>query len=269
MSGFQTKYSNDVAILKDYAGRGCKLTIHKSVRNPGWEDDEPLFKGEKGTVNDEKLMENIIHARSRIFELAYCNSWSYFTTFTIDKKKCGRYDLEKYHKSFSQWLRDYNKKHGTHIKYLTIPEQHKDGAWHEHGFIMGLPVEHLRLFNPETDKLPKYITEKLFGGSLVYDFPAYREKFGFCDFEPIRSLEGVSKYVTKYISKDLARSVTEVNAHLYYCSQGLQRATEIKRGTMSANMEPDFENEYVKVKWYNTSEVLESLSNCIHDYSKK
>jgi hypothetical protein len=259
----QIKYHHDVAVLKDYGGRGCKLILFKTLRTKGFEDVE---KPKKGSVNDEKLDQNISRARSEIFELAYCNDWQYFTTFTIDGNKCGRYDLEKYHKTFRQWLSDYNRGHDTHIKYLTIPEQHKDGAWHEHGFIMGLPQEHLRLFDAEHEKLPKYIRDKLLAGFPVYDFPAYREKFGWCDFEPIKSLEGVSKYVTKYISKDLAKSVTATGAHLYYHSTGLAKATEIKKGTLSDTQGAsawDYENDWVKVAWYNTSEPVTVLAEMI------
>lgn len=259
----QIKYHRDVAVLKDYGGRGCKIILFKTLRTKGFEDVE---KPQKGSVNDEKLDQNICRARSEIFELAYCNDWQYFTTFTIDKTKFGRYDLEKYHKAFTQWLRNYNKKFGTHIKYLTIPEQHKNGAWHEHGFIMGLPLEHLRLFDAEYEKLPKYIRDKLLAGSPVYDFPAYREKFGFCDFEPIRSLEGVSKYVTKYISKDLAKSVTASGAHLFYHSTGLSKATEIKKGTLSDTQGVcawDYENDWVKVAWYPISAPVTVLAEMI------
>jgi hypothetical protein len=259
------KYKHDVVVLKDYGGRGCKMIIFKTLRTKGFEDVE---RSQKGSVNEEKLDQNICRARSEIFELAYCNDWQYFTTFTIDSKKFGRYDLEKYHKSFTQWLRNYNKKFGTQIKYLTIPEQHKDGAWHEHGFIMGLPPEHLRLFSPDEFKSNKEgsIRDKLLHGIPVYDFPAYREKFGFCDFEPIRSPEAAAKYVTKYISKELSRSVTASGAHLFYHSIGLSKATLIKKGTLSCTQNApawDYENDWVKVKWYNTSEPLPVLTEMI------
>lgn len=259
----QIKYLHDVAVLKDYGGRGCKLIVFKSLRQKGFEDDK---KRSKGSVNEEKLDENIIRARSRVFELAYCNDWQFFTTFTIDPKKFGRNDLEKFQKSFAQWLRNYNKKFGTQIRYLTIPEQHQKGGWHEHGFICGVPQEHLRQFTLK-ERLPTKLRKKLLQGDVVFDWPAYREKYGWVDFEPIRSVEGVSKYCTKYITKALSHSVTASGAHLYYCSKGLNRATEIKKGSMSGNMEAsyDFENDWVKVKWYNTSEPLSALADMIVD----
>lgn len=190
-----------------------------------------------------------------------CNDWQWFCTFTLDKKKYNRYDLEKFRKDFSQFIRNYNKKNHTEIKYLFIPETHLDGAWHMHGFLMGLPEKHLRLFELN-EKLPLYIRDKLTSGGRVYDWISYRDKFGYTDIEPIRNHEACAKYVTKYISKSLAVDICEVGAHLYYSSQGLRTAQEIKRGLLMYEMNsPDYENDYVKVKWYKNEnvEVLSSL----------
>lgn len=74
-----------------------------------------------------------------------------------------------------------------------------------HGFIMGLPVEHLRLFEFK-EKLPAYIREKLNQGQAVYDWTAYRDKFGYTDIEPIRNQEACSKYVTKYVTNHWHRT---------------------------------------------------------------
>lgn len=190
-----------------------------------------------------------------------CNDWQWFGTFTLDKKKYNRYDLEKFRKDFSQFIRNYNKKNNTDIKYLLIPETHRDGAWHMHGFLIGLPKEHLRLFQLN-EKLPMYIRDKLLSGVCVYDWISYRNKFGYTDIEPIRNHEACAKYVTKYISKSLATDISDVGAHLYYCSHGLRTAQEIKRGLLMYEMNsPDYENDYVKVKWYKNEdvEVLSSL----------
>lgn len=222
------------------------MTLCRAVRKKGFEKKYTP----KGTVNESKLESNICRARAKIFEYALCNDWEWFSTFTLDCNKYNRYDLEKFQKDLSQFFRNYNRIQGTQIKYLVIPETHKDGAWHMHGFLMGLPVEHLRLFGLK-EKLPEYIRTKLKEGHAVYDWMSYRDKFGYIDIEPIRNQEACSKYVTKYISKSLAQDVKEVGAHLYYCSQGLRTAQEIKRGLLMCEMNsPDYENDYVKVKWY-------------------
>ena len=41
-------------------------------------------------------------------------------------------------------------------KFVFVPEMHRDGAWHLHGLINDLPVDHLRPFTLE-EKLPTYI----------------------------------------------------------------------------------------------------------------
>lgn len=212
----------------------------------------------KGSVNDCKISESLIRSKRMIFEYAYCNPWEYYCTFTIDGSKFNRYELDTYHKKFAAWIRKFNSYHGTNIKYLLIPEQHQDGAWHEHGFIMGLPLEYLRKFTLK-EKLPYAIRFKLRQGDEVYDFPAYRKKFGFCDFEPIRSHEAVSKYITKYVTKDLVRSVKDINAHIYYSSQGLQKAEKIAVGRYNGIPLYDFANIYCKCGNFAYSEDFEKL----------
>lgn len=233
------------------------MTLCRAVRKKGYE----IAITPKGSVNDKKLECNISRARAKIFEYALCNEWEWFSTFTLNAKKYDRYDLENFRSDFSQFVRNYNKKNGTNIKYLVIPETHKDGAWHMHGFLMGLPEEHLRLFEFK-EKLPVYIRDKLNQGQAVYDWLAYRDKFGYTDIEPIRNQEACSKYVTKYVSKSLAQDIQEVGAHLYYCSKGLRTAQEIKRGLLNSEFNsPDYENDYVKVKWFKdtNTEVLADM----------
>lgn len=204
----------------------------------------------RGKVNEEKTRESIVRAKSKIFDYGYCNEWQYFITLTIDGKKYDRTDLKKYYKDFSQWLRDYNKKHGIDIKYIFIPELHSDGLnWHMHGLIMGLPLEHLRPFTT-ADSVPRTLVEQCYK-----NWDSYANKFGFVSLDVIKNREKVSGYITKYISKGLSNSVRELNAKMYYCSKGLKTATEIKRGLLKYELSnPDWQNDYVAVKWlYDTT----------------
>ena len=90
------------------------------------------------------------------------------------------------------------------------------------------------------------------------------KKFGFCDLEFVCNPEAVSKYITKYINKDLATSVTELNAHLYYHSRGLQTAKTMKKGTMLCDIVPSFVGEYCSVSWLDYDEnLLEYLKDNI------
>jgi len=210
-----------------------------------WHFVKDFKKKDSQKHNDIKLLNNLTRAKSKILELALCNKFDFFATFTINRNKHNRYDLEGYHKKFSQFIRDYNKKYDLKIKYLLVPEKHKDGAWHEHGFFMGLPVDHLTKFEL-SQKLPKYLRSNLMNGEDIYNWLPYMNKFGFCDFEPIKSHERASYYVLKYITKDLQRSVSKLGGHLYYASQGLQRAEVIAKGDYNGNLIFDFENDFCK-----------------------
>ncbi len=248
-------YLSDMAILKQYGSDRYKITYFKvGLRQKGLEQD--FVKVERCSVNDEKLDNNIVRAKSRVFEYAYCNDWDYFVTLTIDKSKYDRTNLKAYQKDLSVFLMNFNRNHNLSIKYLFIPELHEDGqSWHMHGFIYGLPVEHLRLFSTK-EKLPIQMIAKLIEGDTLYDWTAYRRKFGFISLERIKSKEGASKYITKYVNKAMETSVKDLNAHMYYCSKGLKVAEEKARGTLSCqnNIPFSFENDYVKVAWLSSDE---------------
>lgn len=257
-------YNYDQTLFKVF-GEGedkkIKLVRMNYLKTSGIELDDIEYV--RGTVNENKINESILRSKSKIFELAFCNPWDWFFTGTINPNKQDRTDLELFHKQLTQWLRDYNKKYKLNIKFLFVPEKHKDGkSWHIHGFIYGLPVEHLIQFQVG-DKMGKGLADKVMQGDIVYNWQAYFNRFGFCDLEPIRNHEAVSKYVTKYINKELANSVTELNAHTYYHSRGLKFAELIKKGTMIwEDIAPTYKNDYCSVCWLDyTEELFDKLSN--------
>lgn len=245
----ERKYLYDVAVLKTYGNRS-KITLHKVLRNKGVEDTSERKIFVRGSVNDDKMLESIIRAKSKIFEYAICNDWDYFITLTIDGKKYDRTNLKDYYKTFAQWLRDYQKKYKITIKYLLVPELHSDNkSWHMHGLIYGLPYEHLQEnSNGYLDWLP------------------YQKKFGYCSIDFIKDKNRVASYITKYVSKGMTeqKGVTELNQKLYYCSKGLKTAVEIKRGRLICEMnDPNFENEFVKLKWFDGIVPTEYLCTLI------
>lgn len=251
-------YKTNIAILKDYNGQRKKLTYCNTVRQSGicksWDSQSP-----KNSVNEAKLQNNLTRARTTIYELALCNDWEWFITITLNPEKYDRCNLPEFRKDFSRFIRTYGKKNGLTVKYLVIPEQHVKGGWHMHGFLKGIPPDRLRHFTLY-EKLPFYLRKKLEQGSAVYDWSEYRERFGFCDIEPVRNLQAASAYVTKYITKSLDSSIKNLGGHLYYASQGLNRARVIKTGKVNPESIPwDFENEYVKIKWYESGELPELL----------
>ncbi len=251
---YSSKYITDYGILRSLNGQKYKLVDLFCYRQRD-EEDKPIeytAKGDGG--NDGKLMENLSRSRTAVFELAFCNPWEWFVTLTLDKQKYDRKDLQKYAKDLAQFIRNYRRLHQADVKYLLIPERHKDGSWHMHGFFMGLPVEHLHAFQL-SEHLPYRVRERLEQGKQVYTWEAYARKFGFSNIEAIENPEASSKYITKYVTKEALTTITALNAHIYYVSQGLKRSEVIKRDTLSYLIEaPDYKGDHCAVKWFDTEE---------------
>ena len=227
--------------IRDYNGR--KKVIAKSY--------PPVFpKGCTRNTNnfksyDRKLYNSISRSKQRVHELACCNDWEYFVTFTLDPKRYDRYNLEVYIKAFAKWLSNYSlrKTKGQKIHYILIPELDQRGAWHIHGLMNGVPLDHLSLF--EKGKHPQYLIRRKY-----MNWKAYEKKFGFCSFGKIRDKKKVAGYITKYIKKSARTQERRLHSKLYYCTQGLRRSTEICRGYNMLFVDTyDFENEYVGIKW--------------------
>lgn len=168
---------------------------------------------------DSKLDNSISRTRKLLLEKALCNNWEWFCTLTIDKDKYDRFNLKAFYKDFSQWLRDYRKK-GYKVNYLLVPELHKNNAWHLHGFFSGLPIlESFSSLRSKGVKVPDYLVYSDF-----YNWSDYQNKFGFCSFGKIKSPVRSAFYISKYITKDHDRMVSDLGAKMFYSSQGLNKA---------------------------------------------
>lgn len=244
------EYKQPMYTIREYGSYYKTTLFKKALRTGGLEVKSAVkvFTPKCEGGNSKKLSNNICRARSTVAELADCNPWELFVTFTIDKEKHERYDLHKYKKDLTQFLRDYRKKTSADIKYLLVPEKHKDGAWHLHGFIHGLPLEHLHAFTL-SEKLPARIRQRLSCGTKVYTWKPYENKFGFASIEVIDSKEAAGRYILKYITEDLNRTITELNAHLFYASKGLRRSTVLAKDIAEHGIDlPSYENDYCSVK---------------------
>ena len=171
--------------------------------------------------NERKLDAAVSRARKNVLELGLCNPWEWFCTFTLDKEKYNRYDLERFHKDFTQWIRDQRKKSCSPIRFLLVPELHQDGAWHMHGLMYGVPglVSFVVLRKNNGWRIP----DKLVDGGY-FCWMDFHEKFGFCSLGSISDPIAVSFYTAKYVTKSMGDTGVDVGKHLYYCSRGLERS---------------------------------------------
>lgn len=197
-----------------YTDEIYKVIRFRSTAVPTGKRDQSNFQHYQ-----DKLDASLCRAKRVVLELALCNHWDYFCTFTISSGKHDRHNLIAWRDSFTQWIRDQRKK-GYQIDYVLVPERHADGAWHAHGlFSTDVPLVSFSEERRQGLKVPDNLVDLGF-----FDWPAYREKFGWCSFGFIKNPVAAAFYIVKYLTKDQSRLVTDVGMHLYYCTQGLQRA---------------------------------------------
>ena len=143
------------------------------------DDIDPVSKRE------ESLRCSVSRTRRRIYNIAISVDWKYFVTFTFSPQKVDRYSYSDVSKVMGLFL-DNLRMLKPNIQYLLVPELHKDGAYHFHGlFNDNLPVDYAGFFHHQD----------VFH---VRDFD-----FGFTDCTLVESTVRISRYITKYITKDL------------------------------------------------------------------
>ncbi len=124
-------------------------------------------------------------SRDKIFDLAIMNEWTHFVTLTLDGEKIDRYDVDQVRKKVRKWLEHAVSR--KNLRYILIPEYHKDGAIHFHGLFFG---DLTYLDSGKKDKQ----------GRPLLNIKEWR-----LGFSSAVRLDGnsiaISRYITKYITK--------------------------------------------------------------------
>lgn len=208
-----------------------------------WFDEEQRENG--------RLAASLSRTKNRVRELAMCNKWQYFATFTLSDDKQDRFDINQWVKDLGVWIGNYNKRFNTKLRYLIIPEQHKNGAWHAHGLLMGVDEKSL--------VMNEY-------GYL--DMPYYRNRFGFINLSRIKNLVATAHYVTKYITKDSAQSAAARGKckRLFFASRGLQGKEVMWQGY--GDFEGGWNGKWCKIKFTSFDEASQLLSKGLKEHGE-
>lgn len=167
------------------------------------------FIEQKAPAVDRERSDSLRRAKQSIYDIAALNDWSYFITLTIDKEKADRYNAKALAKPIAKWLQNMVQRRS--LKYLIVPELHKDGAIHFHGLVSGdLNMidsgtrrvsghkKPLKLSTLKRQRIDETKTQTVYN---ISDF-----KLGFSSAIPIYGeREALSRYMTKYITKDLSK----------------------------------------------------------------
>lgn len=201
--------------------------------------------------DDVRMSESLSRTKKVVKELAFCNKFDYFCTFTISQDSgVNRYDLAGCRKRLAKLFNNYRNRYSKDFRYVLIPEFHKDGAVHFHGLVAGIRPEDLKKpdFVPCRDVFSREL--KMIPNVHGYlDWPYYSEKLGYFSCSPIVNQLAVSNYIVKYITKELLKM--PVNQQLYMASKGLKRA-ELVFDCDDFPMvgKDDFHNDFCRIQWH-------------------
>lgn len=197
-------------------------------RESGWEGRgggaDPLDEQREAGDPEASLQRSRRRARAAIADLAYSNDFRYFVTFTLDAAKVNRYDVREVTRKLTYWLDNRVRRVG--LRYVLVPELHKDGAVHFHGLINDvLPVVDSGTVVRATGGKPRkprseaerrrWLAE---GGHVVYNLPAWGLGFSTA-IELYGSRQATIAYVCKYVTK----STGKVGGRWYYSGGHLDR----------------------------------------------
>lgn len=140
-------------------------------------------------------------AKTMVYNYARSNNWEWFITLTFDGKKIAdRTDYELCSSSVREWLKNMKKRYAPDLKYIVVPELHKDGvSWHFHGLLSNCgKMKFERAVNPHNGNL--LFTK---GENKLPVYNMKNHKMGHNTATPIQNTAKASGYITKYITKEL------------------------------------------------------------------
>lgn len=161
-------------------------------------------------------------ARARVRDIARATDFRYFVTLTLSAEHVDRYDIGAIVKKMRTWLDNNVRRRG--LAYVLIPEHHKDGAVHFHGFfndaLEAVDSGTVRVPGHKRPRRPRSAAERerwlTAGGHIVYNLPGW--PFGFSTaIELYGDRQRAVSYVLKYLSKEGAK----IGGRYYYSGGAL------------------------------------------------
>lgn len=195
--------------------------LHRWVK-ADLEDPGHIFEMDQSDI--DTMMENMAEQEERclrssmgrtvnkVYYLARSNDWEWFFTLTFNPEIVDSFDYAACTEKLSNWFITMRRS-CPGIKYIVVPELHKSGRWHFHGLFANCD----NLGFVDSGKRTK-------SGDVIYNVGKYR--LGFSTATKVRDPRRVTRYIGKYITKDLC-AVTKGKKR-YWCSRNLIQA-EIKK----------------------------------------
>lgn len=214
------------AILKFYDDGSCNiLCCNRSIfRESGFESRSRPFDDQRSRCSSkaENLSRSRRRARSAAFDIARSSDFDLFVTLTVDKEKADRYNPDEVFHYLHNWLDNSVRRHG--LRYLLVPEFHKDGALHFHALFndcfekvdSGTVSINGRPRKPRSKRQREEWLQ--LGGHVVYNLPSWGLGYSTAIWL-YGDLDSAAGYVVKYITK----SDKKIGGRWYYSGGELRR----------------------------------------------
>ena len=175
---------------------------YESLERAAIQDDgvDDIMEGWRKRRSQERAKRR---ARAAVRDLGLCNDFTYFVTLTLDGARIDRYDPREVVRRLNRWLDNAVRRSG--LKYVLVPEHHKDGAIHFHGF-----------FNDALEAVDSGHKDR--GGHTVYNLP--RWTWGFST--AIR-LYGERAAAVAYTCKYINKAQEKIGGRWYYSGGDLRK----------------------------------------------
>ena len=141
-----------------------------------------------------------------VYKYAQANSWQFFITLTFKRDaKVYVYNYADCVKKITKWLNNQRCK-CPDLKYLVVPEMHKDGAFHFHGLIAncdGLTFSDSGRVEIGNKAYKRTKENQHF--PTIYNMDNW--KYGYSTATTVVSSCKSASYICKYITKDLIQGI--------------------------------------------------------------
>lgn len=185
--------------------------------------DEEAIKSDLQTPqdlpDDPKKIEHCLsvsvnRSKNNLYRIARSNTWDLFVTLTFRREDtdidCS--DYNQVSKCLTNWINRMKKLYCPDLKYLAVPELHKDKVHYHYHILMAncenLPLKDSGLVDHE--------------GLAIYNLPKW--DLGFSNASKIKDQSRVRNYIGKYITKDLMNNLKYKKR--YYASQNVNICKE-------------------------------------------
>ncbi len=168
--------------------------------------DNEIKRNSADSAHSDYVSKN--RTKQKLFELARSNKWEWFITLTFDRAKVDSSNYQELTKIVSKWLNNIRNRSCNELKYLLVPELHKDGKhYHFHGLLAN--ADNLNFIDSGIMKNNK----------IVYNMEKW--KYGFSTATKVADYNRVCSYIAKYITKDLLEETK--GKKRYWASRNLEK----------------------------------------------